>query len=112
MNILITGATGFVGGYLISALLEQLDGRLYGLVRTCDKLLPEHQGKVTCFEGDLLDATFVEKVLHDVNPDIIYHLAGQASEPASWANPWQTYQTNLLIQLNLFNAILALGFRQ
>ena len=109
MNILITGATGFVGGYLIQALLEQPNARLYALVRTCTKLLPEHQNNVICLEGDLLDTKFVEEALADVRPDVIYHLAGQASEPESWANPWQTYQTNLLIQLNLFNGILALG---
>ncbi|MEW6734060.1 MAG: amino acid adenylation domain-containing protein, partial [Acidobacteriota bacterium] len=35
-HILLTGATGFVGTFLLSALLEHTDAKIYCLVRACD----------------------------------------------------------------------------
>jgi GDP-4-dehydro-6-deoxy-D-mannose reductase len=43
-----------------------------------------------------------------VRPDAIFHLAGQSNVPRSFAEPAQTLTTNVLAQLNLFQAALRL----
>jgi GDP-4-dehydro-6-deoxy-D-mannose reductase len=37
----------------------------------------------------------------------VFHLAGQAYVPQSWADPWDTYETNIRSQLNVLEAISA-----
>jgi GDP-4-dehydro-6-deoxy-D-mannose reductase len=41
----------------------------------------------------------------------LYHLAGQAFPQQSWTDPWDTFETNLRPQLNLFEAARRLGMR-
>lgn len=110
MRVLITGVSGFVGSYLATALTSIANVELYGIVRHPARLAPDIASRLTLFQGDLVDTGFVFNLLEQVKPAMIYHLAGQASEPQSWADPWQTYQTNLLSQLNLFQGLLQGGF--
>jgi GDP-4-dehydro-6-deoxy-D-mannose reductase len=46
-------------------------------------------------------------VIEHVRPDRIYHLAGQAFVGDSWASPWETLETNLRSQVNVFEAVMA-----
>jgi GDP-4-dehydro-6-deoxy-D-mannose reductase len=39
----------------------------------------------------------------------VFHLAAQPFVPQSWADPWDTFETNLRSQLNLFEALLRRG---
>lgn len=111
MQVLITGITGFVGSYLASSLARRQDLVLYGVVRNPEKMRPALQEQVTCFTGDLESATFVSEVLSRVKPQAIYHLAGQAFVPTAWSQPWQTFRTNVLPQLNLLKGLVDLGLK-
>ncbi|WP_309711425.1 GDP-mannose 4,6-dehydratase [Armatimonas sp.] len=79
MRILITGATGFVGGYLAAELAEhyptaKLFGTSYGHASGAN--LPEG---TTILDADLRDPAVIASVLEASAPDIIFHLAGFAS---------------------------------
>jgi len=63
--LLVTGATGFIGGRLI----ERVDGPVRCLVRRSVPL-----SKVTCIQGDLVTAAGLDEALEGV--DTIIHLAG------------------------------------
>jgi GDP-4-dehydro-6-deoxy-D-mannose reductase len=58
------------------------------------------------FQGDLLDAAFVRGLVRKVCPTHIFHLAAQPSIPVSWAKPIETFQNNVLGQLNLLEAVV------
>lgn len=47
-------------------------------------------------------------MVREVRPDLVFHLAAQASVPDSWRDPATTYTTNVLGQLGLIEAILRL----
>lgn len=74
-KILITGAGGFVGTYLIKELQKNANNEIYGAVykSTSDisTLLPSDH----IMTGDLTDFSFAEKLIKTTTPDLIYHLA-------------------------------------
>lgn len=99
MRALITGAGGFVGGYL-QAELEQNGYQVTGL-----DIVETPHGIV----ADLLDKEAVFSVIKTHRPDVIFHLAGQASVSLSWTIPQKTIERNVVATLNLFEAVLELS---
>ena len=66
----------------------------------------EHLGdQVRRVECDVHDAGAVRRLLRDVRPDRIFHLAAQSYVPTSWLTPAETLSVNVLGQVNLFEAI-------
>lgn len=107
MRILVTGAGGFAGQHLIRHLRtvdpeSVIDGTVYRSVPASS----DHG--VTYHRLDLRDADAVTKLIHDLQPDQIYHLAAQASVPRSFDDPWSTFEVNVHGQLNLLNAARSL----
>jgi GDP-4-dehydro-6-deoxy-D-mannose reductase len=106
VTLLITGIAGFVGGHLVELLrAEHPEERIAGIVRP-GKPAPEHLREgVRLLEADLEDAAAVEAAVAAVRPESIVHLAGQSSVHESWSNPAATLRTNVIGQLNVFEAV-------
>ena len=110
MRILITGVGGFVGGHLWRHLVEVTpQAEIHGTV------LEDHTpiiGRVNVHTSvDLKDGERVRRLLVDIQPECIYHLAAQSS-PSKSREPggaWETLETNIKSQLNLFEACLLLN---
>ena len=96
---LVTGASGFVGLYLVRHLLEQ-GYEVVGGVRNAGALLPLGSRWVRL---DVADREAVQRIVSDVRPDEIYHLAG-LTHPAS-GTAGEFYQVNLDGTLNLLEAV-------
>jgi GDP-4-dehydro-6-deoxy-D-mannose reductase len=107
MRVLITGFTGFVGSHLADYLVARGDIEVVGMHRWRSRLENvEHLGtRVRRVECDLRDAAAVRRVLREVRPDRIFHLAAQSYVPTSWLTPGETLGGNVLCQVNLFEAI-------
>ena len=56
---------------------------------------------------DLCDAQATARLLAEVRPDAIVHLAAQSHVPTAYRDPWGTLQNNILGQLNLLEACVA-----
>jgi len=67
--------------------------------------------RITLVECDLRDASSARDTLETVRPDWIFHLAAQSFVPTSWSAPTESLTTNILGQLNLFEAVRHLGLR-
>lgn len=81
---LITGVTGQDGTYLSRALLA--DGvEVHGIVRP-DSRRPVESG-VVVHRADMLDDRELARLVSELQPDELYHLAGQSSVAASWDDP-------------------------
>jgi len=108
MKVLITGITGFAGSHLADYCLERGDVDLHGIIRWRSRTeniehIPE--GKMKLHECDLRDAGSARQVVEEVRPDYIFHLAAQSYVPTSWRAPSESLSTNVLGQLNIFEAV-------
>lgn len=110
MQVLVTGAGGFVGPYLIRHIQSvDTDATIFGSVYTTAKL--DDLPPVNYHQVDLLEYGAVVQLLRDTMPDVIYHLAGQSSPSKALKAVWRTIETNVRIQLNLFQACLELDIK-
>lgn len=94
---LITGSRGFVGGYL-RAELEANGYEVVG-VDIC-------AGEKTV-QADLMNCEQMKNVVKQVQPDAVFHLAGQANVAHSWQIPQQTVEINVVGAINLLEAVKA-----
>ncbi len=95
---LVTGATGLLGGWLTSRLLES-EASVVCLVRDWVPrsllLSGDLSTKVTLVRGDVCDQTLLERVLGEYEIDTVMHLAAQSIVPIANRNPISTFQTNV-----------------
>ena len=113
MRILVTGATGFAGGWLAEALAARGGAELFGLCRRAAwpaewaHLAP----RVRLLACDLCDRDAVEAALRDIQPQQIYHLAGYAQVGPSFAEPDAAWSGNLTATRSLYEAAARWGGR-
>jgi GDP-4-dehydro-6-deoxy-D-mannose reductase len=111
-RILITGVTGMVGSHLAEYLLNhQPQAQIFGVKRWRSPLenISHIENQITLIDCDLTDSSGALELVKNVKPDYIFHLAAQSFVPESWKNPQTTICDNVLMQLNLFEAIRHLG---
>jgi UDP-glucose 4-epimerase len=108
MRILVTGGAGFIASHIADGFLATghdvaiLDNLSTGFRRN----LP---AAATFFEGDIRDATFVQRVFHDFHPDVVDHHAAQMDVRKSLDDPVFDAQCNILGSINLILAALEVG---
>ncbi|MFC2031172.1 GDP-mannose 4,6-dehydratase [Chloroflexota bacterium] len=136
MRILITGVTGMAGSHLAEYVLAtHPEAELFGMCRwrsrmdnlddlatlgklntaplecrvTTREMLDGHSqpGKLNLVYGELNDPLSLRIVMTTAQPDRLFHLAAQSYVQASWSAPSETLQTNVIGQVNLFEAIRA-----
>lgn len=107
MRVLITGITGFAGSHLAEYCLARGDVEVYGLVRWRSRTenIDHLRDRISLVEGDIRDADSVRSALAGVRPDRIFHLAAQSFVPTSWNAPSETVTTNVVGQINIFEAM-------
>lgn len=98
MRVLITGATGFIGGALARRLLH--DGHTVTAL-TRGRVPPE--GCDPAF-GDLTDLPSVERAMVRAESEAVFHLAAQAIVPYAKRDPWATFESNVRGTYNLLEA--------
>ncbi len=96
MKILVTGAAGFMGSYVVDALVARGDCDVYGV----DDLSGGYESNVnpkSHFEKlDLRDREKTKALIDKIKPEILYHLAADASEGRSQFTPLSATERNLL----------------
>jgi GDPmannose 4,6-dehydratase len=118
---LITGITGQDGSYLAELLLEK-GYEVYGIVRRSSSFNTNriehiyqdpHEANVRLrmVYGDLNDASSLNKVLRDLQPDEIYNLGAQSHVRVSFDVPEYTAEITALGTTRLLEAIRDLGLK-
>jgi nucleoside-diphosphate-sugar epimerase len=109
-TILITGVTGFVGSNLLRRLLKS-SADLHIITRESSNpwRIGDIINDVKQYTPDLSDFDDVKKVLHEINPDIIYHLATYGGNPLE-DKFRRIIESNFFGTVNLINACKETGF--
>ncbi len=107
-RVLVTGHTGFKGGWL-SLWLHRLGAHVTGF-----SLPPPTQpsffeqtrlaGLVDHVEGDVREMQAVSDAIEAVRPEIVFHLAAQPLVRYSYDNPVETYATNVMGTVHVLEA--------
>ncbi|KPJ61639.1 MAG: hypothetical protein AMJ46_00655 [Latescibacteria bacterium DG_63] len=103
-SVLITGALGFVGRHLFRELTDAgFEVWASDLESLCEKPGPpfDMQRVRAC---DITRIDNVLEILKETHPGAIVHLAAQSSASKSFKHPRETFVTNSLGSLNLFEA--------
>ena len=103
MSVLITGIAGFAGSYLAD-LLHQMTSDIIGI----DRLVQPEKNKKTGFQiynCDLTDFDETHKIIHQIKPDTIFHLAALSSVKQSFREPKLTIETNIKSTLNILESV-------
>lgn len=108
-KVFITGHTGFKGSWL-SKILIMAGSDICGFAKEpeTDSSLFEIlnlKNSMKSVIGDIRNYDFVNKILNDFKPEIVFHLAAQPLVRTSYEEPLYTYETNVMGTVNLLEAI-------
>ena len=109
MKYLITGGCGFVGSNLSYRLIQEKNdvfivdnlSRL-GSQSNLDWL--KKSGDFKFFETDVSNSSSIDKIIKDLKPDVIFHLAGQVAMTTSLQNPRRDFEINALGTINILES--------
>lgn len=110
-TVLVTGHTGFTGGWAC-LWLRAIGARVAGLALPPDTTpglydALELDSDISSYLGDICDYALVERVVQDVQPDLILHLAAQPLVRRSYREPRYTFSVNAQGTANLIDAARA-----
>ncbi|HEX2874670.1 MAG TPA: NAD-dependent epimerase/dehydratase family protein [Polyangiaceae bacterium] len=106
MRVLVTGGAGFIGSHVVQGALAAghhvavLDNFSTGKVANVP-------AGVRVFEADLRDRDATFRAIGDFKPELVSHLAAQASVPVSMKDPRFDAEVNIVGGLNLLDACTA-----
>jgi CDP-glucose 4,6-dehydratase len=110
-KVLVTGHTGFKGGWL-SIWLQKMGAVVFGYslppaedinffsATSIDKVIDSNFGNIQ-------NKNNLQTVVSKFEPDIVFHLAAQALVRESYADPVETYSTNVIGTINLLESLRA-----
>lgn len=108
MRSLVTGAAGFLGSHLVEHLLDRR-APVFAFARRPSPVLDRLAGAIRVFTGDVRDRDRLDRLVAEVRPDAIFHLAAQSLPVASWEAPAETFEVNVAGTLNLLDAVRRAG---
>jgi CDP-glucose 4,6-dehydratase len=111
-RVLVTGHTGFKGGWLV-LWLQQLGAQVTGIA-----LAPNTKPNlfeaaniaegITSYFCDIRDKATLSQLICQAKPELVFHLAAQPLVRASYRNPLATYATNFMGTAHVLDAMRGL----
>lgn len=105
-RVLVTGNTGFKGSWLVLWLLK-LGAKVVGYSLNLPTNPNHHEILSLDFEtiwGDIRNLEKLQKIFEAFRPDVVFHMAAQPLVRKSYQNPIETFETNVMGTVNVFEA--------
>ena len=106
-SVLVTGATGLLGGWLTRSLLSR-GASVVCLVRDwvpqCELVRKNQLEQVNVVRGDVTDQSVIERALGEYEVQTVFHLAAQTIVGIANRNPVSTFESNIQGTWNLLEA--------
>lgn len=106
-RVLVTGATGLIGGWL----LEKLYGNDVDIITLVRDWVPRSKflssklsNHVTTVRGELADLSVLERIIAEYEIQTVFHLAAQTIVPIANKNPISTFESNIRGTWNILEA--------
>jgi CDP-glucose 4,6-dehydratase len=108
-RVLLTGHTGFKGSWL-ALWLQSMNAQVVGYALTPPTNpnlfeVAEVAKGMTSVIGDIRDLAKLKLVFAEHNPEVVIHMAAQPLVRQSYQNPVETYSTNVMGTVHLFEAV-------
>jgi CDP-glucose 4,6-dehydratase len=105
--VLVTGAQGFIGSWLVEALLEH-EAEIVALVRDEPMrsrfAIEDMAGRCTLVRADLGEMLQLLRIVNEHSIDTVFHLAAQTIVGTANRSPLSTFETNVRGTYNLLEA--------
>ena len=111
MKILITGGCGFLGSNIASKILSESSSELFvidDLSRFGSELnlkWLKSLGNLVFYNISVSDQAAIESAIKNIQPNFIFHLAGQVAMTTSIKNPRRDFEINVLGTLNVLESV-------
>ena len=110
-KVIVTGGAGFIGGNLIRKLLKETNWIVYNIDQmgyasdlSWIQDSKDHKLRHIFFKLDLRNKEVLEKVVKDIGPNLIIHLAAESHVDRSIDNPLIFIESNVIGTFNLLEA--------
>ncbi len=106
-NIFVTGATGLLGSWLTSRLVEE-GANVVALVRDwvprSNLVIERMTARVSMVRGEIEDLSLLQRTLNEYEIETVFHLAAQTIVGAANRSPLGTFETNIKGTWNVLEA--------
>ncbi len=107
MNVLVTGADGFIGSHVAKA-LDDKGAEIITIVRDIKKKsnidILDLREKITIVNGDLVNFADCERVVNEYDVEFCFHIAAQAIVGPANRSPLSTFESNIKGTWNILEA--------
>lgn len=101
MKVLILGAAGFVGPYLIKEFVD------HGYEVFASDIVPDFKHEqAQYFQADITNFESIKDLLAKTKPDYLVNLAAISSVGLSWKMPQKTFEINVVGAINVLEALV------
>lgn len=111
MKILVTGSAGFMGSHLAER-LEDLGHEVYGVDDLSGGFMRNVFNKKNFTKLDLRNRKKVGEYINKLKPEIIFHLAADATEGRSQFTPFSAIDRNIVAYTNLLVPAIKNGLKK
>ena len=111
MNILVTGACGYIGSHFVKMMVEKYNYKIFAIDDLSTGVRNSIAQEVFLLEASLNDVNAVRNFILENKIDSIFHFAGKIVVSESMENPYKYYTQNLENTLNLVQVAAECGVK-
>jgi GDP-4-dehydro-6-deoxy-D-mannose reductase len=101
---LVTGSEGFIGSHLVTFLQSKGWNVIGGYRLHGSNSFPKLR-KLQFVQCNVQNAQRIVRLLNEYQPSHVFHLAAQSLPTVSWVDPVETFESNIMGSLYLFEAV-------